>query len=78
MRRRTFLAGAAGTAGAAFAQQSAIPVIDTHIHLFDTARPGGVPWPQKDIKPVNYFQEMGALLNAGARVYPDGRVEYGY
>ena len=23
------------------------PVIDTHIHLFDPSRPGGVPWPQK-------------------------------
>ncbi|MSU23106.1 MAG: amidohydrolase [Opitutus sp.] len=22
-----------------------IPIIDTHIHLFDTARPQGVPWP---------------------------------
>lgn len=22
-----------------------IPVIDTHIHLYDTNRPGGVPWP---------------------------------
>ena len=25
-----------------------IPIIDTHIHLFDTARPGGVPWPTPD------------------------------
>jgi predicted TIM-barrel fold metal-dependent hydrolase len=25
-----------------------IPVIDTHIHLFDPTRPGGVPWPTKD------------------------------
>ncbi len=24
-----------------------IPIIDTHIHLFDTARPQGVPWPPK-------------------------------
>lgn len=24
-----------------------IPIIDTHIHLFDTLRPGGVPWPEK-------------------------------
>lgn len=24
-----------------------IPIIDTHIHLFDTGRPGGVPWPEK-------------------------------
>ncbi len=23
------------------------PIIDTHIHLFDTARPRGVPWPDK-------------------------------
>ena len=22
-------------------------VIDAHIHLFDTGRPGGVPWPEK-------------------------------
>jgi predicted TIM-barrel fold metal-dependent hydrolase len=24
-----------------------IPILDTHIHLFDTARPQGVPWPDK-------------------------------
>src|ERR1700721_450456 len=24
-----------------------VPVIDTHIHLFDPGRPGGVPWPKK-------------------------------
>jgi L-fuconolactonase len=24
------------------------PIIDAHIHLFDPARPGGVPWPAKD------------------------------
>src|SRR6201999_3788067 len=29
------------------AQAKPIPVIDTHIHLFDTGRPGGVPWPAK-------------------------------
>jgi L-fuconolactonase len=23
-----------------------IPIIDTHIHLFDPTRPGGVPWPE--------------------------------
>ena len=32
----------------AAAQQPAIPIIDTHIHLFDTARPEGVPWPSKE------------------------------
>ena len=39
MNRRTFL-GAALTAPT--------PIIDAHIHLFDTARPQGVPWPGKD------------------------------
>jgi predicted TIM-barrel fold metal-dependent hydrolase len=24
-----------------------VPIIDTHIHLFDTSRPQGVPWPEK-------------------------------
>jgi predicted TIM-barrel fold metal-dependent hydrolase len=24
-----------------------IPIVDTHIHLFDTARPQGVPWPDE-------------------------------
>lgn len=27
-----------------------IPLIDTHIHLYDTNRPGGVPWPPKSDK----------------------------
>ncbi len=27
---------------------SSIPIIDTHIHLFDPRRPEGVPWPDKD------------------------------
>jgi predicted TIM-barrel fold metal-dependent hydrolase len=26
---------------------TSIPIIDTHIHLFDTRRPQGVPWPEK-------------------------------
>ena len=25
-----------------------VPIIDAHIHLFDTTREGGVPWPPKD------------------------------
>lgn len=25
----------------------ALPIIDTHIHLFDPSRPGGVPWPDQ-------------------------------
>ena len=41
-------AGAAWTAGPlALALSSSIPIIDAHVHLFDTSRPGGVPWPEK-------------------------------
>lgn len=45
--RRRFLttSGALALAGAAGAATSQI--IDTHIHFFDTNRPGGVPWPPK-------------------------------
>ncbi len=46
VNRRTFLA--AGAALSAGAQTADIPIIDTHIHLFDTNRPGGVPWPAKN------------------------------
>jgi L-fuconolactonase len=52
LNRRTFLQSSAGAAltGIAAAQNPAIPVIDTHIHLFDVSRPQGVPWPPKDDK----------------------------
>jgi predicted TIM-barrel fold metal-dependent hydrolase len=48
--RRTFLTGVAGVATAAVVPLSpqstppAIPIIDTHIHLFDPRRPQGVPY----------------------------------
>lgn len=32
------------------AHSAPIPIIDTHIHLFDVTRPQGVPWPPKDNK----------------------------
>ena len=36
-------------AGLAMNSESAgVPIIDTHIHLFDPTRPQGVPWPEKD------------------------------
>jgi predicted TIM-barrel fold metal-dependent hydrolase len=56
VNRRTFLgdAGAAALAGAAActsnlfsAPAERIPIIDSHIHLFDVSRPQGVPWPRK-------------------------------
>ena len=69
--RRTFL-GATG-ALCAPAQNAPIPIIDTHIHLFDTARPQGVPWPPKDdavlyqpALPARYRSIAGPLGIRGA------------
>ncbi|HEY0265168.1 MAG TPA: hypothetical protein VGC16_00355, partial [Rhizomicrobium sp.] len=46
MERRQFLAGAAATALTATAARAVddIPIIDTHVHLFDSRRPQGVPY----------------------------------
>jgi predicted TIM-barrel fold metal-dependent hydrolase len=46
VKRRSFLSTV--FAGAAAAVGKAIPIIDSHIHLFDVSRPQGVPWPPKD------------------------------
>ena len=43
-----FLSGgvsSAGTSGVPTVPPS-LPLLDTHIHLFDPTRPGGVPWPE--------------------------------
>src|SRR5580658_11227529 len=53
MQRREVIRLGALSAGAlalrhAAAAAAHIPIIDAHIHLFDTTRPGGVPWPFKD------------------------------
>jgi predicted TIM-barrel fold metal-dependent hydrolase len=49
MNRREWLAWALGAGPIALAKPPGfIPTIDTHIHLFDTGRPQGVPWPPKD------------------------------
>ncbi|HVP45521.1 MAG TPA: amidohydrolase family protein [Bryobacteraceae bacterium] len=48
MDRRTFFAVAGGIASTNVSAQAAtMPIIDTHIHLFDPQRPQGVPWPEK-------------------------------
>jgi predicted TIM-barrel fold metal-dependent hydrolase len=48
MDRRTFLSLAASLVALdAGAQTGSIPIIDTHIHLFDPRRPEGIPWPEK-------------------------------
>jgi L-fuconolactonase len=48
MNRRDFLAAAAAVtaAGTAHADAGPIPIIDTHLHLFDPTRPQGVPYPK--------------------------------
>ena len=43
MRRREFFGVAAGAA-VGRGQDAPIPIIDSHIHLFDPARPQGVPY----------------------------------
>ena len=49
MNRREWLAWALGAGPIALAEPPrVVPAIDTHIHLFDTRRPQGVPWPPKD------------------------------
>ena len=62
MNRRTFLGAAAGLALADRGVQAAapIPIIDTHIHLFDTSRPQGVPWPNKN-NPAHKVMYMPSL-----------------
>jgi len=45
VQRREFLAAAAAAPALA---ANPIPIIDTHIHLFDPRRPQGIPWPPKD------------------------------
>jgi predicted TIM-barrel fold metal-dependent hydrolase len=78
MQRRDLLKLAALSAGASAlrlpAQASGpIPIIDAHIHLFDTLRPGGVPWPEKTdtalykpALPERYVGESAALGIVGA------------
>jgi L-fuconolactonase len=43
-----------------------VPVIDAHIHLFDTRRKGGIPWPPAD-DPVLYKTTLPARIRATAQ-----------
>src|SRR5436190_12016632 len=64
MDRRKFMQAAAMGAAAvgasatdATAQKSSIPIIDTHVHLYDPTRPQGIPWPNKD-QPASIYRRF--------------------
>jgi L-fuconolactonase len=64
VHRRVFLSLSASAAiSGGYPQPAPIPIIDTHIHLFDTARPQGVPWPAKD-NTVLYHPALPERLRA--------------
>src|SRR5438128_7309573 len=56
-RRAMLAAAAAGPVGTALAQGAPIPIIDTHIHLYDPTRPQGVPYPNKN-NPLVYMPTL--------------------
>jgi L-fuconolactonase len=74
MKRRELLKTGAAMAGGLVADETArafapvIPIIDTHIHLFDPTRAGGVPWPEKTDTAIykttlpDRYQSMAAPL----------------
>ena len=70
MNRRTFLASTTAMAlQSADAAPAPIPIIDCHIHLFDTTRPQGVPWPDKKdtvlYKPANMDRYRKLIAGLG-------------
>ncbi|HYS46484.1 MAG TPA: amidohydrolase family protein [Rhizomicrobium sp.] len=74
MQRRGFLAGAAAAAAAPALAADAIPIIDTHVHLFDPRRPQGVPYagpkgqPPQLALPQTYRQQIPGTGIVGAIV----------
>ena len=76
MKRRAFLAGVAAAVVAPridAAQAPAVPIIDTHIHLFDPTRPQGAPYsgpknagPPVPALPARYRALAGPLGAVGA------------
>jgi predicted TIM-barrel fold metal-dependent hydrolase len=61
-RRRLLLAAASAAFGAE------TPIMDTHVHFYDPARPGGVPWPSPKDK-VLYRRAMPADYQALSKAH---------
>lgn len=77
--RRAFLAAAAGAAVAS-AKDAPIPILDTHIHLYDPTRPIGTPYPPgpnpKTAMPDRYHAEVSPLgITGGIKVEASPWVE---
>ena len=74
MDRRAFLAGAGALASGPALAADAIPVIDTHVHLFDPTRPQGAPYvgpkgqPPQLARPENYRKQIAGTGIVGAVV----------
>ena len=80
-RRAFLIAGASATAAAvAAAKDAPIPIIDTHIHLYDPTRPQGVPYPPVPNPPTampdRYRKEITPLgVTGGIKVEASPWVE---
>ncbi len=70
MNRRTFLRLGASSAPEEGAKSQPIPIIDSHIHLFDPRRPQGIPWPDKD-DPSDQILYQPALPERFRRITKD-------
>ena len=65
MDRRIFMQAAAAAVGAGATEaqaqskpvKSPVPIIDTHVHLYDPTRPQGIPWPNKE-QPASIYRRF--------------------
>src|SRR5438552_2906555 len=74
LSRRDLLASAAAvTVPRGVAQPAPIPIIDTHIHFFDTTRPQGVPYGEGN--PVGPIASPAVFRKAAARLGVVGAIE---
>jgi len=78
VNRRTFLstsAAALAAPSAAAAAEPPVPILDTHVHLYDTTRPEGVPWPPKTNALIYKKTLPGRLREASAGLGVVGAIE---